>query len=220
MRTLLLLRPEPGLSASAERARSLGLDVITAPLFGVEPVVWRLPTPANYDALLLTSANAIRHGGDGLGQLKHLPVHAVGSATAEAARKAGFTIASVGEAGVAALLDTLPADLALLHLAGQDRHDVATDRRIDVRIVYRSVAIAESRLPPFDGLVIAVHSPRAGARLVEFAGARPAAAIAAISAAAAAACGPGWLSVDIAAAPDDASLLALAARLCQNSSPQ
>ena len=86
MRTLLLLRPEPGLSASAERARSLGLDVITAPLFGVEPVVWQLPTPATYDALLLTSANAIRHGGDGLAQLKHLPVHAVGSATAEAAR--------------------------------------------------------------------------------------------------------------------------------------
>ena len=220
MRKLLLLRPEPGLRASAERARSLGLDVITAPLFRVEPVAWQLPVRANYDTLLLTSANAIRHGGDGLAEFKHLPVHAVGSATAEAARKAGFTIASVGEAGVATLLDTLPADLALLHLAGQDRHDVATDRRIDVRIVYRSAAIADPALPPLDGLVIAVHSPRAGARLAAVAGARPAAAIAAISAAAAAACGPGWLSVDIAAAPDDASLLALAARLCQNSSSQ
>ena len=220
MRRLVLLRPEPGLSASMARARDLGIEFIAAPLFRVEPVAWALPDPARYDALLLTSANAIRHGSDRLAQLTHLPVHAVGSATAEAARKADFTIASVGEAGVAALLDTLPADLALLHLAGQDRHDVATDRRIDVRIVYRSVAIAEPRLPPFDGLVIAVHSPRAGARLVAVAGARPAAAIAAISAAAAAACGPGWQSVDIAAAPDDASLLALAARLCQNSSPQ
>ena len=38
MRKLLLLRPEPGLSASAERARSMGLDAIACPLFRVEPV--------------------------------------------------------------------------------------------------------------------------------------------------------------------------------------
>ena len=33
MRQLLLVRPEPGLSASAERARQAGLDVIARPLF-------------------------------------------------------------------------------------------------------------------------------------------------------------------------------------------
>ena len=219
MRRLLLLRPEPGLGASVARARDLGIEFIAAPLFRVEPVAWALPDPARYDALLLTSANAVRHGGDGLAQLTHLPVHAVGSATAEAARAAGFTIASVGEAGVAALLATLPIDLALLHLAGEDRHDIASDHAIEVRTVYRAAAIANPALPALDDLVIAVHSPRAGARLAEVAGPNPAAAIAAISAAAAAACGPGWQSIDIATAPDDARLLALAARLCQNSSP-
>lgn len=220
MRRLLLLRPEPGLSASAERARGQGLEVIAAPLFRVEPVAWAVPDPASYDALLFTSANAVRHGGVGLGALTHLPVHAVGAATAEAARAAGFTVVSVGEGGVEALLSSLPAALKLLHLAGQDRHDVAGHHRIDVRTVYRSVAIASPALPPLDGLVIAVHSPRAGARLAKIAGPHPAAAIAAISAAAGVACGPGWGSVDVAAAPDDASLLALAARLCQISSPQ
>ncbi len=45
MRKLLLLRPEPGLSASAERARALGLEVIACPLFRVEPVEWQAPIP-------------------------------------------------------------------------------------------------------------------------------------------------------------------------------
>ena len=220
MRKLLLLRPEPGLSASAERARGQGLEVIAAPLFRVEPVAWAVPDLSAYDALLFTSANAVLNGGDGLGLLVHLPVHAVGAATAEAARAAGFTVASVGEGGVEALLNSLPAELKLLHLAGHHRHAVAAHHRIDVRTVYRSVAIADAALPPLDGLVIAVHSPRAGARLAEIAGPRSTAVIAAISTAAAAACGPGWGSVDVAAAPDDASLLALAARLCQISSPQ
>ncbi|HEY0629709.1 MAG TPA: uroporphyrinogen-III synthase, partial [Sphingomicrobium sp.] len=68
MRKLLLLRPEPGLSASAERARALGLEVICRPLFEVEPVEWASPDPAAYDGLLLTSANAVRHGGPELGR--------------------------------------------------------------------------------------------------------------------------------------------------------
>lgn len=220
MRTLILLRPEPGLGASAERARQLGLDVIAVPLFRVEPVAWQVPDPAGYDALLLTSANAIRHGGAGVAQLKPLPVHAVGPATAAAARDAGFAVASVGEGGVGEVLARLPTELRLLHLAGQDRQDVAQNHRIDVRVVYRSAAIADPALPPLEAMVIAVHSPRAGARLADIAGSRRGASIAAISAAAARACGPGWRSVDIAAKPDDASLLALAARLCQISSPK
>jgi uroporphyrinogen-III synthase len=39
--------------------------------------------------------------------------------------------------------------------------------------------------------------------------------IAAISASAAEACGDGWQRLEIATKPDDASLLALAARLCK-----
>lgn len=220
MKKLLLLRPEPGLSASADRARGVGLEVIAIPLFRVEPIAWSPPDASRYDALLLTSANAIRHGGAGVDAFKHLPVHAVGTATADAARATGFAIASIGEGGVDALLGGLPSDVRLLHLAGQDIHQPTAGRQIDRQIVYRSAAIADPGLPPLDGLVIAVHSPRAGARLAEVAGPRANAAIAAISVAAGAACGADWQSVDIATAPDDASLLALAARLCQTSSPK
>jgi uroporphyrinogen-III synthase len=218
MRKLLLLRPEPGLATSAERARALGLEVITCPLFEVEPVGWEAPDPAGYDALLLTSANAVRQGGPALDELKMLPVHAVGAATANAAREAGFRVESVGDGDMADLLDDLPEELRLLHLAGED-HRSSGHPRIERRIVYRSAAIADPGLPHLERLVVAVHSPRAGRRLARLAPVRGATAVAAISAAAAAECGSGWERVEVADRPDDNSLLALAARLC-HTSPQ
>jgi uroporphyrinogen-III synthase len=218
MRKLLLLRPEPGLSASAERARELGLNVICCPLFHVEPTAWEAPSPTDYDALLLTSANAIRHGGQILGTLKGLPVHAVGEATAAAARNFGLRIETVGDGDVAELLGELPKPLRLLHLAGEDHRDIE-DARIETRIVYRSAAIADPQLPSLKGLVVAIHSPRAGARLAELASNRSQAVIAAISPAAARACGTGWERIESSADPSDKSLLALAAMLCHTSPP-
>lgn len=219
MRKLLLIRPEPGLWASAERARAMGLDVICCPLFEVVPVAWDVPDPARYDALLLTSANAARHGGVGLDALKALTVHAVGEATAAAARQAGFRVETVGESDVADLLARLPKSLRLLHLAGEDHRNTG-DGRLDHRIVYRSAAIADAQLPPLEGLVVAVHSPRAGERLAQLADHRSETAIAAISEAAAAALGTGWERVDVGPEPSDKSLLALAAMLCHTSPPQ
>ena len=104
----------------------------------------------------------------------------------------------------------------LLHLAGQDHRDTGAPN-VDRRIVYRSVAIEEPDLPALEDLVVAVHSPRAGNRLAELASGRAATAIAAISPAAAEACGIGWERVEIADEPNDKSLLALAAMLCHTS---
>lgn len=219
MRKLLLLRPEPGLSASVARARAMGLEVIGCPLFEVESVAWKAPGPAEFDALLLTSANAVRHCGAELAKLKMLPVHAVGAATASAAREAGFTVETVGEDDIADLLSRVPPSLRLLHLAGED-HRATDNPRIERLIVYRAAAIAQPQLPPLEGLVVAVHSPRAGRRLAELADTRGATRIAAISAAAADACGGEWEQVEVAEQPNDNSLLALAARLCHTSSPQ
>ena len=217
MRKLLLLRPEPGLAASAQRARALGLEVIACPLFRIEPVHWDVPDPAVYDALLLTSANAVRHAGAGLGRLSNLPVHAVGEATALIAREAGLRVVNTGWAGAAELLATLPHSARLLHLAGEHLRRQDSGHQIDRKIVYRSVAIDEPALPPLEGMVAAVHSPRAGVRLAELSGARERTVIAAISAAAAEACGQGWERVESAVRPDDESLLALSAMLCHTS---
>jgi uroporphyrinogen-III synthase len=219
VRKLLLLRPEPGLSASAERAGELGLEVIACPLFRATAVEWRAPDPADYDALLLTSANAVRLGGPELAKLQDLPVHAVGEATAAAAREAGFRVESIGGGNAVDLLAGLPRSERLLHVAGEDHRNIG-DRPIDRRIVYRSAVIIDPQLPALQGVVAAVHSPRAGQRLAELARSRKTTAIAAISAAAAAACGTGWERVEVSGEPNDNSLLALAASLCHTSSPQ
>lgn len=216
MRRLLLLRPEPGLTASMERARGLGVDVIACPLFQVEPLDWNAPDPDSYDALLLTSANAVLHAGPRLARFTNLPVHAVGQATAAAARDAGFAVQTAGAGNLEVLLAKIPPSLRLLHLAGEDHRNV-NDARIDRRIVYRAGAIADPGLPPLNGLVIAVHSPRAGARLAELGSERSSTTIAAISDAAAAECGAGWEEIAVSAEPSDKSLLALAASLCHKS---
>ena len=212
MRPLLLLRPQPGLAASAARARGLGLTVIEAPLFAVEPVAWDVPN-VRPDALLITSANAVRHGGAALANFRDLPVHAVGAATAEAARDAGFEVASTGTSGVEALLRAIDPAQRLLWLAGADRKAPQRDG-LQMVVVYRSVPL-ETRLPSLDNTVVAVHSPRAADRLAELASERGACRIAAISADAAVAAGTGWERVEVASKPTDGALLALAARLCQ-----
>jgi len=193
--------------------------VIACPLFRVEPVEWDAVGPAGFDGLLLTSANAVRHAGPGLDRLKSLPVHAVGEATAIAAREAGLSVVRVGRSDVRSLVADLPDSIRLLHLAGVDHCDLA-DARIKSMIVYRSVAIASPGLPLLDGLVVAVHSPRAGARLASLAPSRERTAIAAISPAASQSCGEGWERVESADAPNDNRLLALAASLCHTSPPE
>jgi uroporphyrinogen-III synthase len=217
VRKLLLLRPEPGLSQSAERAVGLGLAVVACPLFRIEPVQWRAPNPTAYDALLLTSANAVRQAGAELETVSGLPVYAVGAATAEMAEAAGLRIAGVGRGDIVALLAEIPGSQKLLHLAAEHRREVDSHHNIDHITVYRSAAIDDPGLPRLDSLVAAVHSPRAGVRLAELAPNRDRTAIAAISEAAAEACGPGWERVEVAEKPDDTSLLAVAAMLCHTS---
>jgi uroporphyrinogen-III synthase len=221
MRPLVVVRPEPGASATAAAAREIGLDVITLPLFAIEQVEWTAPDPAKFDALLLTSANAVRQAGAGLDKLRSLPAHCVGEATAAAARDAGLDVASVGAAGVDSLLASLePMDL--LHLTGTERRvPVSAAQRIEPIAVYRA-----AELPPPDSLneieeaVVAVHSPRAAARLSELTGQeglrRHTTAIVAMSPEAAQAAGDRWQSVTAAAQPTDSALLAIAARLCNN----
>lgn len=219
MRRLVLLRPEPGLAESAARARALGLKVLPCPLFRVEPMSWSAPSAQSFDALLMTSANAVRHGGPELAKLLELPVQAVGDATATAAREAGFQVNQVGNLDVVNLLAGLPEHMRLLHLSGADHIEVA-DRRIERRVVYRSAQIEGPGPLPIEDSVVAVHSPRAGARLKQLAKVKGSTAVAAISAAAADACGPGWELVEVADAPNDNSLLALAAMLCHTSPPK
>jgi len=214
---LLILRPQPGAGVTAARAAALGLDAIVAPLFAIEPVAWAPPGAGGYDAVMMTSANAARMGGEGLDAWRGHRLYVVGEATAAAARTAGFGDIVVGPTDAAALIAQARADGVgrLLHFAGAD-HVAVDDADIDRVIVYTSV----DRVPPELGdladenLVALVHSARAARRFATLAPDRSRIAIAAISAASAAAASDGWRALDVADRPTDGALLAVAARLC------
>lgn len=214
MTTIAVLRPKPGNAATAARLEALGHHVLRLPLFEVVPVAWDVPDPAMFDGLLVTSANAVRHAGAGLERLKTLPVHAVGTATARAAERAGFAVATVGDSNAAALLQQVQAR-ALLHLAGRDH------ARTGLPVAATTVVYASepAPLPPgaldlLAGGIALVHSPRAGRRLAELLDAaaisRSEVALAVISAAAREAAGPGWARIAVSPRPDDATLVATA----------
>jgi uroporphyrinogen-III synthase len=220
MRRAVVLRPEPGASDTVRKLAERGIEAIALPLFAIAPIEWRAPDPAQFDALLLTSANAVRHGRAELPKLRDLPVYAVGEATAKAARDTGFAVVQTGSAGVDGLLASITPELRLLHLAGEHRSEPRDARQgVTTIAVYRA-----SALPPPRGLqqaqdnVVLIHSPRAGGRFAELADEakldRRGISITAISASAAEAVGPGWAKVQTAEQPSDESLLALAERLC------
>jgi len=215
MTPVLVLRPEPGASVTVERARDMGLDAVSIPLFEIEPVAWQAPEAGRFDGLLLTSANAVHFGGKQLRALRGLPAYAVGEATAEAARDAGFDIKSVGDSGADRLLQSIEPGLTLLHLCGDVRKaPVEVRQRITPVTVYRAKE-RDVTLDQAPGCVILVHSPRAGRRLAVLIDDRDQSSVVAISPAAAQAVGNGWKSVQSAEHPNDDAMLALAARLCK-----
>ena len=220
-RALAVLRPEPGNAATAGRIEALGLTAIRLPLFEVHAVAWAPPDPAAYDALLLTSANAVRFGGAGLDAFKRLPVLAVGSSTASAARAAGFDVMAAGEADAAALAALAAARgvTRALHLGGRDR-SIGTGGPIAEAItVYANdpLRVAAPQLAGLIGAVALLHSTRAAHRLAALVDAhsvaRDAIRIAAFSAAIAVATGSGWAGCVTAHAPNDAALIAAARAL-------
>lgn len=206
MTKLLVLRPQPGADATARRVRTMGFEAVVAPLFEIRPIAWEAPAAAGFDALLLTSANAVRHAGPGLAQFLHLPVFAVGAATASAATDAGFTSVVTGTSDAAAIA-AQAAGRRLLHLAGRENRKVAGATQ---RIVYAAEPV-DRPLPPAE--VALLHSPRAARYFAQRHPGRNI-AIGALSPAVAEAAGAGWKAVAIAEHPDDESLLAAVARLC------
>jgi uroporphyrinogen-III synthase len=216
---LLITRPEPGASATAERARALGLTVILAPLFELQARAWMPPAPDGFDAVLITSANAIRMGGAALQTYHHLPLLAVGEATAAVAREAGFTNVTASEGDGLALI-ALAAQAGhrrLLHLCGHEHRSLPYPNGQIIAVpVYAAETISPPPVLPSGAPYVAMaYSGRAAARLAEIIGDRSLIHIVAISQTAADAAGDGWGSVQFAPAPGDAAMLALAARICE-----
>ncbi|TIT05739.1 MAG: uroporphyrinogen-III synthase, partial [Mesorhizobium sp.] len=123
---VLVTRPEPGASRTAQRLLDQGFQPILLPL--TETVA--LPVDAdgvanNAVAVAVTSANAVRHAPkEIIAALAGLPCHAVGKRTAEAAHTAGFFSVGEGPGDAQALADALAGGYAgqtIVYLCGRVR---------------------------------------------------------------------------------------------------
>ena len=222
--SVLILRSIEAGQETARRAKNFGLNSIVDPLFVIESMAWTAPPPSNFDALMLTSANAVLYAGPAIGQYEHLPVLAVGEATALAARNAGFNVAVTGKGGADELLQSLPVDRYpnILRLTGKDHIKLAASgHRIRLCRVYRSRAMPlgeKSQAALRQGHVILLYSARAAKILIEEMDRlgldRSINHIVTLSPHIAQAAGIGWKSVQAAERPTDDALLSLAGRLC------
>lgn len=139
MRRVLVTRPEPGAGSTARRLRAMGYEPVLLPLTEIRGLATAAHPVGPWDAVVITSANAIRHAPAALvGALASVPAYAVGEATAGAARAAGLSdvIAGRGDAAALAALVDLPPGSRLLYLCGRvrrpDFETALAARRIDV----------------------------------------------------------------------------------------
>ena len=225
---LIILRPQPAADLTAARAIDAGLDAIVAPIFAIEPVPWAYPDDAYdalpdgaYDALLITSANAVRHGGSAMRAVQHLPVLAVGKASAEMAIDAGFAVAITGTGDSAAVLKQAIAAgyRHLLWLAGADHMPLQGTGGLTITpvITYQSMAIEpppELALHLAKSCIVLLHSARAATHFAQICARlhvdMSRVNLACLSQVVAAAAGDGWRSIAVADAPNDAAILSTA----------
>lgn len=218
MKPVLILRPEPGASATAARAIALGLEPIVRPMFRIVPRQWDAPDPARFDALVLTSANGVRQAGAALDTYRHLPVFVVGSATAKAACVLGIADMTVDTHNASHLFRTIERQglTRPLHLAGEDQTPYPDlPFQMTTIVVYASEAQAITLPePPY---VVLLHSARAATHFTLQCRTPADVDIVAISEEVAAVLGRSWRSVTVADAPQDEAMLERAAHLCKES---
>ena len=227
---MLITRPEPGASETAARVASLGFLPVLAPLLEIAtlPAAW--PPSGQVQAILVTSGNAIpalpaSH--------RHLPLLAVGLATARRAREAGFVQVESADGNANALADLAqrvcaPQGEPLLLATGRRQGNaLATELRrrgfaVARRVVYAAEPVAVPPSPARAALIsgtlravlfFSAETAEAGARLIELAALREAVrtvdAVAIGQPAAVALKALPWRRVRVAAQPDQDAMLAL-----------
>ncbi|MGM4920979.1 uroporphyrinogen-III synthase [Tardiphaga sp. 813_E8_N1_3] len=157
---ILVTRPQPDNTSTAAALRARGFEVLAAPMLRFEKVMLSIDGDADFGAVVVTSANALRALADQPAQagLLRLPLFAVGDRTAEAARNLGFAKVISAEADAAALRDLLMEssknkllnkNRPLLYLAGADlARDLAGELgargfTVVTQTIYRMMPVAD-----------------------------------------------------------------------------
>jgi uroporphyrinogen-III synthase len=182
-----ITRTQPGADATAERVRAMGHEAIIAPLLAVHRVENVEINLKGVAALAFTSANGVRAFAEQCGE-RELRVFAVGAATAQAARAAGFHTVLSADGDVEALAEGIAARRsqmrgAVLHpgaaepagdLAGAlEKHGVEARRAILYETGPVQLSEAEAQmLVRADAALL--HSPRAAKVLAAVLKAHPA----------------------------------------------
>lgn len=214
----LIIRPQPGADATAQRFSAAGHSPLVMPLFEIQPVAPTSISTSGYDAIILTSGNAVRAAVPFLKANAHMPIYAVGSATARAAEKSAVTPFRTGSSGIEALVAVAVEDghKRLLWLAGEDHSPLPARLgvTVDTHIVYKSVAVQtpdDFTAAVVQSDLVILHSSRAAqhfAACCDAAGiSRHKIALATFSEAIARNTGDGWSICIVAPAPNDAALL-------------
>lgn len=99
-----ITRALPAAEATAERVRAMGHEPLVGPLLAVRPLTDVQVDLSGVAALAFTSANGVR-GFVGVSPERALKVFAVGAATAQAARAAGFRTVLSADGDVEALAE-------------------------------------------------------------------------------------------------------------------
>ena len=151
---VLVTRPRRDTADLTERLKARGHRSVPAPLLEIFSEAEAARLPVDPAALLFTSANAVH----ALDPLPHLPVFAVGTATAAAAQARGYREIQTADGDGPALLDLIrdsvtPEAGILLHARGRDLATPiapaleAAGYRVAERIVYRAERVAEFPAP-------------------------------------------------------------------------
>ena len=218
IRRVWITRAEPGAARTADRLAALGFTPIIAPLLTLAPLPAALdaaPEPAAVAVLALTSPNGVEAFAPLIPRFRDHPVFAVGDATAEAARSAGFTDVRSASGDIHALARLIAAEAPPGPLLAPGAREPAgdlpallPDRPVQRLPVYAAFETHAPAPETFDAVML--HSPRAARALAADLPRSAASGRVAIciSEAAAAPLRPfDFTEIRIAAAPDEPAML-------------
>lgn len=132
---VFVFRPRPDAERTARAIADHGFEPVLAPLFEVVRLSDVAPE-GSFDAIVLTSGNAVQALTEGPAEWRELPVFTVGARTAARVREAGLEDARSADGDRNDLIElirrTLPAPAKLLMIAGRDRKEDVPDRLREV----------------------------------------------------------------------------------------
>jgi len=173
IRRVWVTRAEPGAARTADRLTALGFEPVVVPLLTLAPLPGALnaaPEPEAVAVLALTSPNGVEAFAPLIPRFRDHPVFAVGDATAEAARAAGFADVRSAAGDIHALARLIAAEAPPGPLLAPGAREPAgdlpallPDRPVQRLPVYAAFETHAPAPATFDAVLL--HSPRAARAL-------------------------------------------------------